>query len=402
MPNLPPVPTNETVPVAPPEPAPGASYGANLSTFLGSSPNGTWSLWALSDKTGDSGYISNGWILSISTGVAVEDDSDLEVTITTNTQPTAFNPFIYYVTVTNYGPSGATNLTITDYLPAGTIYESNSLTGALTNVTVASGSTSAIVTNGALYVTLASLPTNVGTEFQVYVVPTNVGYLTNIVTALALQPDPNSNNMITNVALVGPASANVAVSLSGSPDPTLVGGTVTFFVGITNDGPSDAGSVTNTISLPGFMPLTNVFTPTAGTATYTNGTVTWIVPDLPDGSQQNLTIVTKAVLAGTNLCTASTSYGVYDPLKGNSFSSVKIEVEPAPMLNVFNVAGAYELTWSSQAANYTLQGAITLPPPNAADLWVNIPVPLGTNGLYTYVLPGTGGFHFFRLSAPLP
>ena len=392
MPDLLLVPTNETVPVSAPEPPAGSFYDANLTnSFVGASPNGNWSLWALCDETGDSGYISNGWILSISTGVAVENDSDLEVTVTTNIQPTVNNLLTYSVTVTNFGPSSATNVVITDYLPAGVEYLSNSFTGPSTNVTL---------TNGALTVDVPTLATNAGASFDIYVVPTNVGYITNIVTALALEPDPNSNNMVTNVALVTPASAEVAISLTGSPDPVPVGNPVTFVLTVTNNGPSDAGSVTNILVLPpGFV--TNSLSSSSGTATSVDGTITWIIADLPLGAQQMLTVVATPTVAGIGLCQASSSSGVYEPLKGSDFAAVKIEVNQV-MLTVVGSSPPYELTWSAQATNFTLQGAITLPPSGASALWNNIPAPPVINGLYVFTLPGVNGYHFFRLIATVP
>jgi len=402
MPNLPSVPTNETVPVAPPEPALGATYAANLSTFLAASPNGNWSLWALCDETGDSGYISNGWILSISTGVAVENDSDLEVTVTTNIQPTVNNLLTYSVTVTNFGPSSATNVVITDYLPTGIEYLSNSLSGALTNITVTEGALTIIVTNGVLTIDLASLATNAGTSFELYVTPTNVGNITNIVTALAMQADPNSNNMVTNVNLVNPASAELAINLTGNPDPVYLGGVVTFVLAVTNNGPSDAGSVTNILALPyGFMTNGGGLLLSTGTASYTNETITWIIPDLPNGSNQTLTVATIPTVAGIGLCQASASSGVYEPLKGSEFASVKIEVDQTS-LSITNAAQGYQLTWSTNASNYALQGAILLPPPGATNLWQNIPTPGASGGFYTFTISATNIYHYFRLSATLP
>jgi len=391
MPKLPPVPTNVSVPVAAPQsPYP---YQANLSTFVGSSPNGNWSLWAMCDQTLDTGYISNGWILTISTGVSVESDSDLEVTVTpVPTQATVSNLLTYFVTVTNFGPSAATNVVITDYLPAGAIYLSNSCNCGT-------------VAGGALTIDLPLLTVGAGTAFDVYVLPTGLGYMTNVVTALALEPDPNSNNMITNVNLVNPPSADLGITLTGGPNPVMAGAGVTFTLDLTNGGPSVGVGTVATIVLPsGFLVNSNGITATTGTTTNVNGTITWNIGTLAEsvnGSGPTLTVSTTPTAAGTGLCTAFVSSAIFDPLKGNNSSLVKIQVNQ-PMLSVFSTSGAYQLTWSASATNYTLQGATNLPPPGAAYLWNNIPTPPVSNGMYIFTLPGNNGYHFFRLSAPIP
>ncbi|HEY3863683.1 MAG TPA: Calx-beta domain-containing protein [Verrucomicrobiae bacterium] len=396
---LPAVPTNETVPVqVPKNPYP---YRANLnSAFLGSSPNGNWSLWAISDESLDFGYISNGWILNISTGVPVENDSDLEVTVNTRETPTIGNLLQYLVTVTNFGPSSATNIVITDYLPPGTAYLSNNFGG--------------VAANGALTLNLPAMPTNTGTAFSVFVTPTNVGFITNIVAALAQQPDPNTNNIITNVSLAGLPSADVATSLSGGPSPVVVGSEVDFTAVITNNGPSDAGGVTNTLSLPfGFAPksqgLSNAFESVSVTANL-DGTLdyTWIINDLTNGADMAMTFATTATAPGIDLVSAvagnlspfgSITLGVYDPFKANNVAQVKVEVDSPyqPMINVSRTGNTYQITWSTAAANYTLQGAVSLPEPGSSASWVNMPTPPIVNGVYTFTLPGSNGYHYFRL-----
>src|SRR4029453_7148122 len=52
-------------------PAPAAPYGAALSVFNGTDPNGTWSLFVRDDFTGGTGTIAGGWSLTITTSAPV-------------------------------------------------------------------------------------------------------------------------------------------------------------------------------------------------------------------------------------------------------------------------------------------------------------------------------------------
>ncbi|MDA0244430.1 MAG: hypothetical protein OT477_13515 [Chloroflexi bacterium] len=60
-------PTNNGLPDNFPAPAPVVSSAADFATFLGTNPNGTWSLYIVDDASGDTGTLAGGWCLEINT-----------------------------------------------------------------------------------------------------------------------------------------------------------------------------------------------------------------------------------------------------------------------------------------------------------------------------------------------
>jgi uncharacterized delta-60 repeat protein/uncharacterized repeat protein (TIGR01451 family) len=362
-------------------------YPTSLASFVGQSPNGTWLLFVADEEQFDSGYISNGWSLNISTAISVGEDSDLEMVMTPSpTDATMGNPLTYIISVTNYGPAAATNVIITDTLPLGVYYSNN------------------LVTNTVMVTNLAgTLPVSNGVTFTVTVTPnTNalgVGYyITNIAVATANQPDPNSNNVQTNVLLVGLTSADLGVTVTNSTNSVMNGANVTYTIVVTNNGPSTAANVIVTNVLPAnFILITNQFAQgaTNGASGATNTPIIWDVGTVSNASSVTMTTVAQADLPGnslpslTNFESVSVGSPVYDPIKVNNFAFVNTAVVP-PIIAVTGGSGTnYTLTWP---AGFVLEGSVQLPP-----TWVII-----TNVTSPYMLPGTGGYHYFRVVMPMP
>ena len=102
----------------------------------GSNPNGTWSLFIQDDAVFDSGIISNGWILTLTTANPVGSAADNELLMTaSSTSIVVGGSVTFSLTVTNYGPTiGSTNVQVSDTMPTDFTLVSNVCTvGSVTH-----------------------------------------------------------------------------------------------------------------------------------------------------------------------------------------------------------------------------------------------------------------------------
>ncbi len=139
---------NPVTHISPPPPP----YGTNLAAMNGSNPNGTWSLFIQDDTVFDSGVISNGWILTLTTANPVGSAADNVLGMTASPTNIVVNRnVIFYLTVMNYGPSDSSNVMVMDTLPLGVTLVSNivtqgSVNGLVWNLGTLSNNASALQT----------------------------------------------------------------------------------------------------------------------------------------------------------------------------------------------------------------------------------------------------------------
>ncbi len=195
---------------------PSPPYGSTLATLAGANPNGNWYLYELDDGVFDSGVITNGWILSLTTASPVGGAADNALSMTVSAGNIAVGGSgAYILTVTNYGPSSATNVLVSDNLPSGVTFVS--ATPTLGSVTLV-GTTlewNVGVTNAGQFV----LATNTGAQLTVTVQLPDYGFFTSyaIVTAGTpdLNPDDASASATLNAIIVTPPQLSGAATGSG-------------------------------------------------------------------------------------------------------------------------------------------------------------------------------------------
>jgi len=363
--------------------APAAPYATNLAAAINSNPNGTWSLYVLDDSPANAGTISNGWSLKLTTANPIGSTVDLVTRMAAAPSPVVVsNNLTYTITVTNYGPSSASGVTLTDTLPANaSLVSSNATQGSIS------------VAGSQLTWNAGALDMNAGASLTIVVKPTAAGIVTNTAFVVSNATEANAaNNSATITTTVNGLTADLILTLVDAPDPIWLGNSVTYTFTVTNAGPAAATSVS----------VTNTFLPTAiqvvsGSGyTVSGGVVTFTnLGNLNAGSQTAVAFVIKPLVAGTLTNTATVVSPVTDPLKANNTASVKTVID-ALQLGTLKSGPNLLISWPTNTSGYVLESAT-----NLNSTWVLVlgqyPV---SNGQFTVTAPIGNGSRYFRLRAP--
>jgi uncharacterized repeat protein (TIGR01451 family) len=381
------------VPAPFPSPAPPSSlsspYATNLAVLANSNPNGAWSLFIVDDTPFNSGAVSNGWWLNLITADTIAGNADLGISsFAAPESPIATSNLTYTIMVTNYGPSAAANVSVTDTLPANsTLLSSNASVGSVS------------VSGEVLTWAIRTLAKDAYASLSFVLQPGLAGTITNMAVVDSATSDLNpEDDTDLNVLTVLSPTADLALALGGAPNPVVNGKSVTYTMTITNFGPATAPTVTLTDVLPSGV----IFVSAApGGYVLNNNIITFTnLGDLGSGTQVSAQVVVTTVEGGTITNTASTSSSVIDPFKVNNTASIKTEVEQA-LISVTQSGNTLTISWPADFGSYVLEFTTSLQPPiNWAP--VTSPAPTIGGGMKTVVLPVGGGTTFFRLHGQTP
>jgi uncharacterized repeat protein (TIGR01451 family) len=221
------------------------------------------------------------------------------------------SPLSYTITVTNLGPDAVSSLLLADSIPPallGFVFAPSAgsydpATGLWTGLSLAAGQSATLTLSGVVD------PMATGTLVNTAAVATMVGVL-----------DPNpANNSATDTDAVAPA-ANLALTMTDSPDPVPTGGSLTYTLTVSNLGPVQATGVTLVDPLPAAVNFVSV-SPGPPPCTASAGTVTCALGSLAPGASDVVTIQVTANHYTMATNTASVAANEVDPAASNNVAT---------------------------------------------------------------------------------
>jgi uncharacterized repeat protein (TIGR01451 family) len=289
----------------------------------------------------------------------------------------------YTISVTNFGPSTATNVAVSANLP--------------TTVSLVSASPGYTLSSNLLtYPNLGNLPKDSSLTLSVVVQPFAVGGATNTIAVSSLAADPNlADNTVVSVTTVAPPSADLALSVSDDPDPVAIGSTLVYTLTVTNLGPATATNVKLTNTLPASAAFVSA-TP-SGYIFSGNSVVLTNLGNIGSGGQAVASVTVRPTASGEITDTATVSSTITDSLKANNTVSVKTVVENL-LLTVTRSGSNLNIAWPASAGNFVLESADSLLSPIT---WTQVTTPpaqqVGDQKVVT--VGATNASRFFRLRA---
>jgi len=321
----------------------------------------------------------------------VNTSADLAITKTDSPDPvSAGNNITYTINVANNGPSDAQSVSLSDTVPTNTTFVSNSGATGWTCTDPSVGGT------GTISCTRATFANGASSTFTVVVkvnASTATGTtITNTATVSSTTTDPASTNNSATATTTVNTSADLAVTKTDSPDPVIAGNNITYTITVTNNGPSDAQSV----SLSDTVPTNTTFVSNSGATGWTctdpsaggTGTISCTRATFANGASSIFTVVVKvdpsAANGSTISNTATISSSTTDPTNGNNSATATTAVNNEADLSVTKDDGVTQVTAGEPTVRTYTITVSNAGPSNAAGVTLTDTWPAGfTRGTIT-------------------
>lgn len=206
------------------------------------------------------------WLLlagGLFAGAAMAQSADLVVNHADSPDPgPAGGIFTYTLRIDNNGPNGATGVTLTDTLPAGSTF-----------VDVATTAGSCSQAAGVVNCTLGNIPFNTNQTVTIRVRLPSAGVWTNTATASSATSDPNTSNNVNSVQdTTATQAADLALVATPSTANVVAGQAYSYALQAANNGPNVAdGSQRITFTVPSGASIRSAPTGTGWSCTPSSG-----------------------------------------------------------------------------------------------------------------------------------
>ncbi len=272
---------------------------------------------------------------------ATGEAADLNVDKTVSeTHPEVGEQVTWTVVVTNEGPSGASNVILTDNLPAGVTLVSSSTTGGKFDPATGEWCIDDMAPGDALTLTLVTTVDESYTQ-------------TNHAMVESDTYDPDSSDNADSATIYG-GRADLSVDKVVDNSTPALGESVAWTITVHNSGPNDATGVNVRDELPAGLRLESE---DASVGFYDLGNGQWWIGDLASGATETLTINTIVEDAASAIQNTSTVVSrTEDPDESNNTSSATTDAESADLELVKSVSDESpnvgdEITWSMTVTN---------------------------------------------------
>ena len=347
----------------------------------GTNVNGTWQLHVVDQAAIDVGTIEC-WSLNLYTSTCTDGGGqcpgvNLAVGMVGLPNPAYIGSnLVYTISVTNYGPNTAKSVIMNQTLPGSVVF----LSGSASQGTVS-------FSGGVVSANLGNMSQSGVATVTVTVLPTTPGSITSTATVASLDTelDP-SDNTATVTTAIKPPTSDLAVQISGAPNPALVGGTLSYTVSVNNNGPNAASGITVTNTLPAGVVILSAAS-SQGTATIAGNVVVFNFGTLANGGTDTGTISVIPTTQGTIVATATVSANQTDPVPGNNTATSSVTVTPAADLAV-SISGVPASVVVRSNMTYVVT-VTNLGPNQAAGIVLNDTLPPNTVVVTNFTTQGT-------------
>ena len=316
-------------------PAPASSSGTVTSPRFGAAAAASGGTLVISESRERVGFNNFQGAVYIFKGPAADLSSSK---VATPDPVLAGTELTYTITVTNNGPDDAPSVTVADNLPAELTFVSCSATGGGTCEGSDNNRTVTFEALAAATSETIRITAEVSDSIPDGTTVSNTALVTTVIS------DPNSTNDSDTAAVSVIQQADLAISKVAVPDPVVAGANLTYTVGVTNNGPNAARSVTVTDTLPVGLTFVSCSATGGGVCGGTGNNRTVTFASLAAGASATITIeatVGVATLHGATLSnTASSTSTTFDPNSANNSATASAAVINQADLAVTKTASA--------------------------------------------------------------